>query len=96
MPFTGSAPTLKQFIIANMYDQGLMNVNDPPEAQDSLMKLATALSDACEQWILASGASSIVGTIAPGQMVVGAGGGVPGPMTGSTTTPGSILTSSLV
>jgi hypothetical protein len=96
MPFTGSAPTLKQFIVTNMYNQGLMNVNDPPESQDNLMKLATALSDACEQWILASGTSSIVGTIAPGQMVVGAGGGVPGPMTGSTTSSGIIANGNLI
>lgn len=93
MPFTGSNTLLAQLIVQNMTP--LVNASDPT-AVSNLQATANAMANAIVTWILQSGTNSIVAQIAPGIPVVGAGGGVPGPMSGATTAPGVITTSSLI
>ena len=58
------------------------------EADASWAKQAKAISeiaiDICSMLLIDA-------QVAPGQAVVGSGGGVPGPMAGSTTTPGKLI-----
>ena len=57
-------------------------------AAASHKKLAAAIADAAEVIV-----TEILTTcqVMPGQSVVGAGGGVPGPMSGSTVSPGTLM-----
>jgi len=60
----------------------------PPVADEFWMKLADAISDIAMDLVTEMTTNAMV---VPGQQVVGVGGGVPGPVTGSTVSPGKIL-----
>jgi hypothetical protein len=62
--------------------------NYPPIADEFWTKLASAISDIANDIVDEIHNNA---TVVPGQQVVGTGGGVPGPMTGSTVSPGTIL-----
>lgn len=94
MPLQG--PVLKQLMQQRIY-QGLKRVfeadtsqgtNYDPVADAHWMKMADAISDAAMDIV-----SEIQGSaqVVPGQQVVGVGGGVPGPVTGATVSPGTII-----
>lgn len=59
-----------------------------PVAEEMLLKLANAISDIAMDLVDEIQQNA---QVVPGQTVVGTGGGVPGPMTGSTVSPGKIL-----
>ena len=94
MPFAGSGKQLEALIITEMYAAGIIKPIDPPEVQDRMKDFAAAIGGACEKWILAAGAASITGTVAPGQVTAGVSPA--GPTTGATTSPGQIAVGSLI
>lgn len=57
-------------------------------ADAQLHKMATAIAKAVAKVVIQHITSNAM--VLPGQSVVGAGGGVPGPMTGATVSPGQI------
>ena len=60
----------------------------PPVADEFWTKLANAISDIAMDVVDEMTQNA---QVLPGQAVVGAGGGVPGPMSGTTVSPGKIL-----
>jgi hypothetical protein len=59
-----------------------------PVADANWAKMADAISDIAMDLVTELTTNAMV---VPGQQVVGTGGGVPGPMTGATITPGQIM-----
>lgn len=59
----------------------------PPVAEESWDKMADAISDIAKDIVMEITTNAIV---VPGQAVVGVGGGVPGPVSGTTVSPGMI------
>lgn len=89
------AAEMKQKFQSRIYD-GLQRVfgseaaqgeNYSPEAQKQWQMLADAISDIAMDIVNEIQTNA---TVLPGQAVVGTGGGVPGPMTGTTVSPGNI------
>ena len=58
------------------------------EAEANWLKMANAISDIAIDLVNEIHANA---TVAPGQSIVGVGGGVPGPVSGTTVSPGKIL-----
>lgn len=79
---------LETAILAGLMREHKDDIKANPKAADAHKKMAAALSDIANVIVLALLTEA---QIAPGIPVVGAGGGVPGPMSGVTTAPGKIL-----
>jgi hypothetical protein len=60
----------------------------PPVADEFWLKLASAISDIAMDLVDEMHSNA---QVLPGQQVVGVGGGIPGPVTGATVSPGKIL-----
>lgn len=89
-------PLIKPVLEAQIFgafQQMFNNMTDQPIIAQK--KLAKKLASAIDQYIKSATIITPPGTLvtavnAPGQVVIGAGGGVPGPMVGSTTSPGAV------
>jgi hypothetical protein len=74
-------PTLQQQLEA-AFTTAFSNKSASPETAAKV--LALQIATAVDAYIRTA-------QVQPGQLVVGSGGGVPGPMAGATTTPGSLF-----
>lgn len=84
------APEMKQKFQSRIHD-GLKRVfatDTDSQADAQWAKMADAISDIAMDIVTEITTNAIV---VPGQQVVGVGGGIPGPVTGSTVTPGQIM-----
>lgn len=89
MPLVGASLKAKfKDSIYNGLKREMGGANGGASADAFLQKLANAISDIAMDLVdeLHSNAQ-----VAPGQQVVGVGGGIPGPVTASTVSPGKIL-----
>jgi hypothetical protein len=89
-----SMPLVESEIAAKLEPEIFNNLKEAipppaPEQSDMLQKMAGAIAKAVAKVLVAEMTQNA--QVMPGQAIVGVGGGVPGPVSGATVSPGKIL-----